>query len=286
MANSTPDSARPSRLNDPRWAGWLFDGRSPGPGLGRLDPGAKPFGSQDKAADRMAVEQLALELDELQDLFLADGRFKLLVVLQGMDTSGKDGTVRGVFGRMSPLGVHVHSFKAPTATEASYDYLWRIHSKVPSRGEVVIFNRSHYEDVLVPRVKGWIDDAEVARRHAHIRDFERMLCETGTVIIKCLLHISKAEQRERLQARLDDPAKNWKFDPADLDARRQWDDYQLAYERALEATATPWAPWAIVPANSKTHRNLMVATLMRDTLAGLGLRHAPAAFDPARVRIP
>ena len=285
MANSTPDSARPSRLNDPRWAGWLFDGRSPGPGLGRLDPGAKPFGSQDKAADRMAVEQLALELDELQDLFLADGRFKLLVVLQGMDTSGKDGTVRSVFSRMSPLGVHTVPFKAPNSTELAYDYLWRVHQRVPRAGEIVIFNRSHYEDVLVPVVEGWIDNDEAQRRYRHLSDYERMLTETGTVIVKCMLHISKDEQKERLQARLDDVEKHWKFDPRDLQARARWDAYQQAYQAALAATATPWAPWTVIPADSKTHRNLMVATLIRDVLQSLDLRYPLPDFDPKSIRI-
>ncbi len=280
-----PASLRSLLSTDRRLADWIFDGTGSVPGLNQLNPRAKPMAGEDKSADKQVVERLAVELDELQDIFLADARFKLLVVLQGMDTSGKDGTIRGVFGRMSPLGVHSYSFKAPTAIEASYDYLWRIHQRVPRRGEIVIFNRSHYEDVLVPQVKGWIDAEEVARRHAHIRDFERMLAETGTVILKCLLHISKDEQRERLQARLDDPEKNWKFDPADLEARKQWSTYQKAYEGVLSATSTPWAPWIVVPSDSKTHRNLMIATLVRDTLAGLGLRHPVVEFDPASIRI-
>ena len=271
---------------DKRFKGWLFSGeKSPKVDLDKLDPAAKPFSTGAKETDKAETELLAVQLDELQDRFYADGRRKLLVVLQGMDTSGKDGTVRGVFGRMSPLGVHVQPYKAPSAEELSYDYLWRIHRHVPRKGYITIFNRSHYEDVLVPVVKGWIDKDEARQRYQHLNDFERMLFETGTVIVKCMLHISKDEQRRRLQERLDDPEKHWKFDPADLDARSQWDDYQRAYGAALSATSTPWAPWAVIPADSKTHRNLMIATLMRDVLEGLDLRFPTPDFDPAKIRI-
>lgn len=272
MANSTPDSARSPRWNDPRWAGWLFDGRSPGPGLGRLDPGARPFGSQDKAADRMTVEQLALELDELQDLFLADARFKLLVVLQGMDTSGKDGTVRWVFSRTSPLGVRVAAFKAPSEQERAHDFLWRCHAVVPGAGELAVWNRSHYEDVLVPVVEGWIDKAETRRRYAQINDFERLLTETGTVIVKCMLHLGPDEQRQRLQARIDTPGKQWKFSMGDLEVRKKWVPYQAAYEKALRATSTRHAPWYVIPADSKMQRNLMIARLLVKTLDAMDLR--------------
>jgi PPK2 family polyphosphate:nucleotide phosphotransferase len=247
--------------------------------LARFDPAAKPFGSGDKARDREAIAALALELDALQNLFYADHRFRLLVVLQGTDTSGKDGTIRGVFGQMSALGVHTIGWKAPTEPERAHDYLWRIHGQVPSDGEVMIFNRSHYEDVLVPVVGGWITPKQTAQRYAHINDFERMLTETGTVICKFMLHISKDEQRARLQERLDDPSKNWKFALGDLDARKRWDDYQKAYGDAVAATGTPWAPWTIVPADSKTHRNLMIATIMKEVLQGLKLRYPPT--DPA-----
>ena len=251
--------------------------------LARFDPGAKPFSTGAKADDKAAVDQLAQELDGLQELFYADRRHKLLVVLQGTDTSGKDGTIRGVFSRMSALGVHTAAWKAPNDEARARDYLWRIHQRVPAFGEVVIFNRSHYEDVLVPAVKGWITPQQTRQRYAHINDFERMLAETGTVILKFMLHISKDEQRERLQARLDDPAKHWKFEGGDLETRKQWDDYQRAYADAIAATGTEWAPWTIVPADSKTHRNLMVATAVKRTLHGLQLRYPPG--DPSLARI-
>jgi PPK2 family polyphosphate:nucleotide phosphotransferase len=243
--------------------------------LKSLDPSAKPFSSGSKATDQGAVQAIAEQLDRLQNLFYADGRHKLLLVLQGTDTSGKDGTVRGVFSRCSPLGVHTVGWKAPTEAERAHDYLWRIHQKVPGAGEIMVFNRSHYEDVLVPVVNGWISPEQTRQRLAHINDFERMLAETGTVILKCFLHISKDEQRQRLQDRIDDPDKHWKFSLSDLEARTQWDAYQHAYEVLLNETSTPWAPWTVVPANSKTHRNLMIATLVRDTLKSLGLRFPP-----------
>ena len=247
--------------------------------LKRFDPDAKPFSSGDKAHDKELVATLAQELDALQDLFYADHRYRLLVVLQGTDTAGKDGTIRGVFGQMSALGVQTVGWKAPTEPERTHDYLWRIHARVPGNGEIMLFNRSHYEDVLVPTVKGWITAEQTAQRYAQINDFERMLTETGTVVCKFLLHISKDEQRARLQERLDDPNKRWKFAAGDLDARKQWDDYQKAYNRAVAATGTPWAPWTIVPANSKTHRNLMIATAMKQVFQSLKLRYPPG--DPA-----
>ncbi len=247
--------------------------------LATLDPAARPFANGDKAADRVAVDELAQELDTLQDLFRADRRYKLLVVLQGTDTSGKDGTIRGVFGRMSALGVHTVGWKAPNEPELAHDYLWRIHQQVPGAGDVMLFNRSHYEDVLVPVVQGWITPAQTRQRFAHINDFERMLSETGTVILKFMLHISFEEQGRRLQERVDDPTKHWKFSMGDLDARKQWDQYQKAYEVLLGATSSPWAPWTVVPSDSKTHRNLMIATLVRDTLKSLDLRYPPS--DPA-----
>ena len=243
--------------------------------LSDFDPGAKPFSSGDKASDKETVDALALELDGLQNLFYADRRFKLLVVLQGTDTSGKDGTLRGVFSRMSPLGVHTAAWKAPSEDERAHDYLWRIHQKVPAAGEIMIFNRSHYEDVLVPLVEGWITPSQTAQRYQQINDFERMLSETGTVILKFLLHISKDEQQERLQDRIDDITKHWKFAMGDLEARKQWAAYQQAYEDLLNATSTPWAPWTVVPANSKTHRNLMIAVRVRQALEQLDLRYPP-----------
>ena len=247
--------------------------------LDDIDPGAKPFSLGDKARDKAAVEELAVELDALQNLFYADKRYKLLVVLQGTDTSGKDGTIRGVFGRMSALGVHAVGWKAPTETERAHDYLWRIHKAMPGAGEWMIFNRSHYEDVLVPVVNQWITPEQTQQRYAQINDFERMLTETGTVIVKFMLHISFDEQRKRLQERIDDPTKRWKFSMGDVEVRKQWPQYQQAYEALLSATHTEAAPWTIVPADSKTHRNLMIATVLRDLLGQLDLHYPPG--DPA-----
>lgn len=261
------------------WARWQI-----GPALRQVRlkdfaPGDKPFSKGSKAEDQARVQALAREIDELQNLFYADGRHKLLVILQGTDTSGKDGTIRGVFGQTSPLGVHTVGWKAPTEPERAHDYLWRIHQQVPAAGHITVFNRSHYEDVLVPVVNGWITPEQTKQRHQHINDFERLLAETGTVVLKFMLHIGFDEQRERLQERVDDVTKHWKFSLGDLEVRKQWAQYQQAYEDLLEATSTPWAPWTVVPANSKTHRNLMIATIVRDTLKALDLRFPPE--DPA-----
>jgi PPK2 family polyphosphate:nucleotide phosphotransferase len=247
--------------------------------LSKFDPGAKPFSSGDKAKDKLKVQALALEIDALQDMLFADRRFKLLVVLQGLDASGKDGTIRNVFGRVSPLGVHTMGWKAPTAEERGHDFLWRIHQRVPGAGDLTIFNRSHYEDVLVPVVLGTLSREQTQQRFRQINDFERLLVETGTTVMKFMLHIGADEQRERLQERIDDPAKAWKFMAGDLEVRKRWDDYQAAYGALLGATSTDIAPWTVVPANSNTHRNLMVATLVRDKLRSLGLRYP--APDPA-----
>lgn len=243
------------------------------------DPAAKPFSSSNKAADKAAVEALAVEIDALQNMFYADRKRKFLVILQGTDTSGKDGTLRSVFSRVTPLGMHTIGWGVPTAPELAHDYLWRIHQHVPAAGEFMVFNRSHYEDVLVPVVNQWITPEQTRQRYAHINDFERMLTETGTVILKFLLHISYEEQGERLQARLDDPAKHWKFSSADTKVRTQWSQYQQAYEDLLNATSTDWAPWTVVPADTKTHRNLMIALAVRESLRGMDLRFPP--LDPA-----
>jgi PPK2 family polyphosphate:nucleotide phosphotransferase len=253
--------------------------KNKGLNLADLDPAAKPFSTGDKEQDKALVESLAMELDSLQNLFYADKRYKLLILLQGTDTSGKDGTLRGVFSRISPLGVRTVSWKAPSEEDRIHDYLWRIHQAVPGNGEMMIFNRSHYEDVLVPPVNGWITPAQTAQRYRQINDFERMLSENGTVILKFMLHISLQEQGQRLQERIDDISKHWKFSMGDLEVRKQWKQYQQAYEDLLNATSTPWAPWTVVPADSKTHRNLMIATLVRQTLQQLDLRYPPE--DPA-----
>ena len=240
---------------------------------------AKPFGTGDKDKDRLRVGELAHEIDALQDVFWADKRFKLLVLLQGMDTAGKDGTIRAVFKETSPLGVRTHAWKAPTELERRHNFLWRIQQQLPASGEMMIHNRSHYEDVLVPVVDEYISAKTTAQRYRQINDFERMLSETGTVVLKFMLHIGPDEQRERLQARIDDPTKNWKFSEGDIAVRKQWDAYQRAYNDLLCATSTEYAPWVVVPADSKTHRNVMIATLVRDKLKSLKLRYPPP--DPA-----
>lgn len=254
---------------------WQVPAGGKGFKLTDCDPNAKPYGGADKSGGKRRVVDLAKEIDTLQDIFFADRRFKLLVLLQGTDTAGKDGTIRAVFKETSPLGVRTVAWKAPSELERSYDFLWRIHAQVPRSGEIMIHNRSHYEDILVPGVNGWIDAETLAQRFTQINDFERLLSQTGTVIMKFMLHISYDEQRERLQQRIDDPTKHWKFNIGDLDARKQWDSYQQMYDRLLRATSTEWAPWTVVPANSKTHRNLMIATLVRDRLKSLKLRYPP-----------
>ncbi|MDM0057154.1 PPK2 family polyphosphate kinase [Variovorax fucosicus] len=246
--------------------------------LADIDPADTPCLKGSGEAQREQLDQLAKELDGLQNLLHAEGKRKVLLVLQGMDTSGKDGTVRWVFSRTSPLGVRVAAFKAPSAEELAHDFLWRCHAVVPRTGELAVWNRSHYEDVLVPVVEGWIDKAEARRRYAQINDFERLLAETGTVVVKCMLHISLGEQRERLQARIDEPDKQWKFSRDDLVVRKKWGLYQRAYEKALAETSTAHAPWFVIPADSKLHRNLMIARLLVKTLRDMKPR-APAP-DP------
>ncbi|HEX6018049.1 MAG TPA: PPK2 family polyphosphate kinase [Burkholderiaceae bacterium] len=243
--------------------------------LDRVDPAAAPLSAGDHERDRATVIDLAQRLDALQTLLYADRRYKMLVVLQGMDASGKDGTLRGVFGAMSPLGLRAVGWKAPTEQERAHDPWWRIHQAVPGNGELVVFNRSHYEDVLVPVVNRQLTPPQIEQRYRQINEFERMLAEHGTVICKFMLHISKAEQRRRLQERLDDTSKHWKFDVGDLEVRKRWGQYMAAYEDAISATGTRWAPWTVVPADSKTHRNLMIATLLERTLRGLKLRAPP-----------
>lgn len=254
-----------------------------------IDPGSRPLASSSREADDARLAQLAVEVDRLQDLLYSNSAApaapKLLLVLQGLDTSGKDGTARSVFSRCSPLGMRVAAFKAPTELERGHDFLWRVHALVPHAGEIVVFNRSHYEDVLVPLVEGWIDAAERDRRLAHINAFERLLHDSGTSVLKCYLHISRDEQKQRLQARLDDPAKQWKFDPGDLLVRAKWKAYQGAYECALAATSTVAAPWYVIPADSKTNRNLMIATLVAQTLAAMKLSPPKPDYDPAAVKI-
>ena len=241
-----------------------------------FDPGAKPFSAGSKQADRERLSEFAVRLDEMQERLHAQRRERVLLILQGMDTSGKDGTIRAVFHEVDPLGLRIVPFRAPTPDEAARDFLWRVHRHVPAAGELTVFNRSHYEDVLVPRVLGQLSDAELARRYLHIRHFEELLVDSGTAILKCFLHISKDEQRRRLQARIDDPTKHWKFDLSDIEARKHWDDYQAAYRDALAATSSERAPWYVIPADSKSHRNMMVAGLLLRVFEDLKLEYPPA----------
>jgi PPK2 family polyphosphate:nucleotide phosphotransferase len=250
-----------------------------------FDPGVKPFSTGSKDGDRARLAEIGARLDTLQECLHAQRKQRVLLVLQGMDTSGKDGTVRGVFHDVDPLGLRIVPFKAPTATELAHDFLWRVHSQAPAAGELTVFNRSHYEDVLVPVVLGELKKDEREQRYRHIRDFEALLVDSGTTIIKCMLHISKDEQRARLQARIDDPTKHWKFDVSDLEARKQWDQYQAAYHDALAATSTPYAPWYIIPADSKTHRNVMVAELLLRTFETLKLEYPPAKESLKGVKV-
>jgi PPK2 family polyphosphate:nucleotide phosphotransferase len=253
--------------------------------LDDADAAATPLVSGDKAKDKSRVEQLSEQIGALQDIHYAERTRKLLIMLQGMDSSGKDGTVRAVFGRIDPLGIRCVPFRAPTQAERERDFLWRIHQQVPAQGETVIFNRSHYEDVLVPMVYGSIDDKEGNRRYAHIRDFERMLAETGTVMLKFFLHISKDEQKERLQARVNDPRKHWKFDMHDLEDRKLWSEYQHAYEKAIRETDADHAPWYVIPADSKTHRNLAIASIVLETMEDMKFAYPPPCPELAGLKI-
>jgi PPK2 family polyphosphate:nucleotide phosphotransferase len=230
-------------------------------------------GRIDKDEGKKQLDALTEELEALQELLYAEGKHKVLVVLQGMDTSGKDGVIRHVFEGVNPQGVSVASFKVPTSDELAHDYLWRVHKQTPGSGEIVIFNRSHYEDILVVRVHGLVPKEVWSKRFDHINNFEHMLMDEGTTIIKFFLHISKKEQRERLQARLEDPTKIWKFRLGDLEERQRWDEYQHAYEDVLTQTSTEWAPWYIVPSDKKWYRNLVIASILVDALKAYGMAY-------------
>ena len=242
-----------------------------------IDPRSTCNFNGDKAATVSIFTQLNAQLVQLQEVLYAEHKHKVLVVLQAMDTGGKDGVIRKVFSGVNPIGIHVASFKAPTAAELDHDYLWRVHQRVPAKGEMVVFNRSHYEDVLITRVEGWIDDRTAKRRFRQINDFEAMLAEEGTIILKFFLHISREEQKQRLQERLDDDAKNWKFNPGDLVAREKWSDYQRVYEEAINATSRPHAPWHIVPADRNWVRDLYVCSVLVDVLSNLNMQYPASA---------
>jgi len=218
------------------------------------------------------VRRLNDKLEELQELLYAEHKHKVLIVLQAMDTGGKDGVIRRVFDGVNPQGVRVAGFKVPTPEELDHDYLWRVHKMTPGKGEMVIFNRSHYEDVLVVRVHNIVPPEVWEKRFEQINQFERLLAENGTTILKFFLHIDLEEQKGRLQARLDDPAKRWKFRLGDLEERKLWDDYMHAYEDVLRKTSTEYAPWFIVPANRKWYRDLVVSSLLVEALQGLNMK--------------
>jgi PPK2 family polyphosphate:nucleotide phosphotransferase len=253
--------------------------------LADIDPQGTDGFEGDKDAGKARLMELNGELETLQELLYAESKHPVLIVLQGMDTSGKDGTIRHVFEGVNPQGVRVAGFGVPSEGEAAHDYLWRIHRQTPRRGEIVIFNRSHYEDVLVVRVHDLVPKTQWERRYDQINAFERMLVEEGTTIRKFFLHISPDEQKERLQERLDRPDKHWKFNPRDLKERKRWDEYTRAYEDVLMRTSTEHAPWYVIPANRKWFRNLAVATTLVETLQGLKMRLPKAEFNPEEITI-
>jgi len=230
-------------------------------------------GGYNKSSGRDATKGLNERIEHLQEVLWAEHKNKVLIVIQATDTGGKDGTIRHVFDGVNPQGVKVASFKKPTDEEMAHDYLWRVHAKTPGSGEMVLFNRSHYEDVLVVRVHGYVPEEQWRRRYEHIRNFEQLLVDEGTTIIKFFLHISKAEQKERLQDRLDVPEKNWKFSTSDINERKKWDDYQLAFADMLNETSTDDAPWYVIPADRKWFRNLLISQIVANTLEGLNMEY-------------
>lgn len=261
--------------------------RSPAqPHLKDADAAATPLcAANDPKHDKAEAKRLHKRIATLQEKLYAERDRKVLVVLQGVDCAGKDGTVHQLFRKINPMGLRPVRFDVPTSIETARDFLWRVHRQVPRKGEIAVFNRSHYEDVLHPLVYGQLDGAALAQRYAQIRDFERMLAETGTVILKIFLHISNEEQRKRLQERIDDPEKHWKFDPEDLKHRERWDDYRHAYERAIAETDAPQAPWYIVPADSKPHRDLAVATLLVEALEAMELKWPAGDAKLAKLKV-
>ena len=237
--------------------------------LERIDPGAAQDLKDDRREYEVARDADLEELRELHERLFAEGEQSLLIVMLAIDTGGKDSTIDRIFSGLNPQGCVVSSFGVPTEEERGHDFLWRIHQRAPRKGQIGIFNRSHYEDVTVPRVHGTIDQPTWERRYAHILDFESLLVESGTAVVKFHLRISKEEQAKRLQERLDDPSKHWKFDPNDLQERKRWDDYQRAFGDAIAATSTADAPWYVVPANSKWYRDAVVARAVVERIRSL-----------------
>jgi PPK2 family polyphosphate:nucleotide phosphotransferase len=258
----------------------------PGERLSLRDADAKaPKKAPSSDELRDLIDEETNRISDLQRVFYADGRRALLIVLQGRDASGKDGTIRQVFSAVNPQGCQVTSFKAPTELERRHDFLWRVHQQVPARGMFGIFNRSHYEEVLVPRVRGGMRKRECSARYEQINDFEHMLSANGTVILKFFLHVSKDEQKARLEERLADEAKNWKFQPGDLDDRAKWNDYTSAYSELLRTCSTTWAPWYLVPSDDKKLRTWLIARCIADRLADLNLEYPAAAPETLALKI-
>jgi PPK2 family polyphosphate:nucleotide phosphotransferase len=235
--------------------------------------------------DAKVLKGLFERLNKLQTTLYAGKTRGLLLVLQGMDTAGKDGVIRHVFTHISPLGVRAQPFAAPSEEEKHHDFLWRIHSKLPAKGEMVIFNRSHYEDVLVPQVRGLLKPPVLQKRLQHIRNFEAMLMDEGITILKCYLHISKSEQKKRLQARLDDPQKQWKLQASDFEDRTLWNSFMRAYQQTLSATSTRDAPWYIIPADDKSDRDRFLAELLVATMEGMNLKMPQPTLKPGSFKL-
>jgi PPK2 family polyphosphate:nucleotide phosphotransferase len=252
--------------------------------LAKYDP-ADAAAFPDRGAAETQSKADAKVINDWQDKLYAEGRRALLVILQGTDTSGKDGTIRHVFNETGPLGVSVTAFRRPSEEELAHDFLWRAHLACPRRGSIGIFNRSHYEDVLVGRVRKLAPVEEIDRRYDDINAFEKILTGNGTAILKFMLHISRAEQGERLQARLDEPKSRWKFDPRDLDDRKLWSDYQAAYEIMLARCSTSWAPWHVIPADRKWARNAAIAAIVRETLEAMNPQYPKPAWDPKDFKV-
>jgi PPK2 family polyphosphate:nucleotide phosphotransferase len=248
-----------------------------------IDPDGEKLLSMDKSKAVAETIDLVKRMEALQEVLYAEHKQGVLIVLQGMDTSGKDGTVSHVFEGVNPQGVRVVSFKVPTAEELDHDYLWRIHQQTPRKGEIVIFNRSHYEDVLVVRIHNLVPKNVWSKRFEQIKHFEKTLAEEGVVILKFYLHIDKDEQKSRLIERLQDPTKLWKFNPGDLKERKLWDDYMRAYEDVLNQTSAEHAPWYVIPANKKWVRNYLIAKIIVDTLEDLHCEYPKPDFDPAQI---
>jgi PPK2 family polyphosphate:nucleotide phosphotransferase len=247
--------------------------------LSDWNPNDKTNFESGKEAGKLHLVELNNELMALQDILYAEHKHKILIVLQGMDTSGKDGTIKHVFRGVNPQGVRIANFKVPTEIELDHDYLWRVHKQVPKKGEIVIFNRSHYEDVLVVRVHELVPKNIWSKRYSQINSFEKLLSDEGTIILKFFLHIDLDEQKERLQARLDDPNKHWKFSKGDLDERKLWPEYIKAYEDMLAKTSTRIAPWYVIPSNRKWYRNLVIGSILVETLKNLDMGYPEPEED-------